>query len=161
MRISRGKIRGLAARLDALGQRTCRTIGSEQVEPATWARAEQGRQYSAVQVHAAAQRLAAGVGRCPEWWASGFDLLVTPTLQAPPPRIGLSLEQHAAVFGLFTMPWSITGQPALSLPMRWTLEGLPIGVQFVADYGREDVLIRLGAQIEQARPWAGRRPPVD
>jgi len=151
---------GLAARLDAWAQRTGRSIGPEQVEPATWVRAEQGRQYSAVQVHAAMQRLLAGVGRCPEWWAAGFDILVTPTLQAPPPRLGLPPEEHAAAFGIFTMPWSITGQPALSLPLHWTADGLPVGVQFVADYGREDVLIRLGAQLERARPWASRRPPL-
>jgi len=151
---------GLAARLDAWAQRTGRAIGPEQVEPGTWTRAEQGRQYSAVQVHAAVGRLLAGVCRCPEWWAAGFDVLVTPTLQAPPPRIGLPPEEHPAAFGLFTMPWSMTGQPALSLPLHWTADGLPVGVQFVANYGREDVLIRVGAQLERARPWAGRRPAV-
>ncbi len=151
---------GLAANLDAWVQRTGRAIGPAQVEPATWARAEQGRQYSAVQVHAAYQRLLAGVGRCPEWWAAGFDVLVTPTVQAPPPRLGLPPDEHPAAFGLYTMPWSVTGQPALSLPLRWTADGLPVGVQFVAAYAREDVLIRLGAQIERARPWAGRRPPL-
>jgi amidase len=151
---------GLAARLDAWTQRTGRAIGPEQVEASTWASAQQGRTYSAVQVHAAAQRLVAGVGRCPEWWAAGFEVLVTPTLQAPPPRLGLPPDQQAAAFGLFTMPWSITGQPALSLPLHWTADGLPVGVQFVAGYGREDVLLRLGAQLEQARPWAHRRPPL-
>ncbi len=151
---------GLAARLDAWAQRTGRAIGPEQVEPATWAGAEQGRTYSAVQVQAAVARLVAGVGRCPEWWAAGYDVLMTPTLQAPPPRIGLPPEQHAAAFGIFTMPWSLTGQPALSLPLHWTADGLPVGVQFVAGYGREDVLLRLGAQLEQARPWANRRPPL-
>jgi amidase len=151
---------GLAARLDAWAQRTGRAIGPEQVEPDTWTRAEPGRQYSAVQVHAAVERLLAGVCRCPEWWTAGFDVLVTTTLQAPPPRIGLPPEEHPAAFGLFTMPWSITGQPAVSLPLHWTADGLPVGVQFVADYGREDVLIRLGAQLERARPWAGRRPPA-
>jgi amidase len=151
---------GLAARLEAWGQRTGQALGPEDVEPATWTAAEQGRSYSAVQVHAAAQRLLAGEGRCPEWWAAGFDILVTPTLQSPPPRIGLRPEAHAAAFGIFTMPWSITGQPAISLPLHWTADGLPVGVQFVAGYGREDVLIRLGAQLERACPWAERRPTL-
>jgi amidase len=94
-------------------------------------------------------------------WHGGFDLLITPTMQQPPPRIGaVAPDQLGAVFGLFTMPFSITGQPAVSLPLHWSPEGLPIGVQLVADYGREDLLIRVASQLEAARPWAARRPPL-
>jgi amidase len=149
----------VAARLDAWSQRTGRAITALDVEPATWARAEQGRQHSAVQVHAAAARLAAGVCRCPEWWASGFDILLTPVMLAPPPQLGLAPEQYLAVFGLFTMPWSITGQPAISLPLHATPGDLPVGIQLVAAYAREDLLIRLAAQLEHAQPWAAYRPP--
>lgn len=53
-----------------------------------------------------------------------------------------------------------TGQPAISLPLQWSDDGLPIAAQLVAAYGRGDVLIRIAAQLEQARPWAGRTPPV-
>src|SRR5262249_29214469 len=103
------------------------------------------------------------------WWASGFDLLVTPTLGEPPPAIGTLVPPRndpmggmAKTLGLipFTPPFNITGQPAMSLPLHWNAEGLPIGVQLVADAGREDVLIRVAAQLEQARPWTGRRPAV-
>ena len=133
---------------------------ADDVEPGTWARAEEGRTFSAVQVHAALQRLTAGIMRAPEWWAEGFDLLVTPTLQHPPPRIGaVPPDQLGAVFGLFTLPFSVTGQPAMSLPLHWTAAGLPIGVQFVAAYGREDLLIRVAAQVEHAKPWGNRLPP--
>jgi amidase len=148
---------GLAARLDAWSERTGRVIGLTDVEPQIWARAEQGRTFSAVQVHAAVQRLTAGVMRVPEWWATGYDLLVTPTMQQQPPQIaGLTLDQQGPIFGLFAMPYSISGQPAISLPLHWNAENLPIGVQIIADYGRDDLLIQVAAQLEEAQPWMPR-----
>ncbi len=150
---------GAAAHLDGWAARTGLPIGPDDVEPHVWRRAEQGRAYTAVQIHAALRRLTAGVMRAPEWWASGFDLLITPTMQQPPPPIGSAPpERQGEIFGLVTMPFSVTGQPAVSLPLHWSHEGLPIGVQLVADYGREDVLIRVAAQLEAARPWSARRP---
>ena len=60
----------------------------------------------------------------------------------------------------YTSPFNITGQPAISLPLHWNGDGLPIGIQLAAAYGREDVLFRVAAQLEEARPWANRRPKV-
>ena len=66
----------------------------------------------------------------------------------------------AGMFGLFTMPYSFTGQPAIPLPLHWSREGLPIGVQLVADYGREDVLLQVAAQLDAARPWGEHYPAL-
>jgi amidase len=89
------------------------------------------------------------------------DVLVTPTTAAPPTLLGDYLRGYEAGRGsAFTRPFNVTGQPALSLPLGWPDDGLPRGVQLVADLGREDLLLRVGAQLEEAAPWAGRRPPT-
>jgi amidase len=111
--------------------------------------------------------------RLASWWHpespdGGWDVLVTPQLGTPPPRIGelgpdsdleARLDKMGAV-AQFTMPFNLTGQPAVSLPLHWNDDGLPIGVQFAAAFGREDVLLRLAAQLEAAQPWADRHPPT-
>ena len=61
---------------------------------------------------------------------------------------------------MFTAAFNSTGQPAISLPLHWNDDGLPIGVQLVAELGREDLLLRVAAQLEEAAPWADRRPPL-
>jgi amidase len=60
----------------------------------------------------------------------------------------------------FAQPFNVTGQPAISLPLHWTDDGLPVGVQLVAAPGREDVLLQVAGQLEQAQPWADRIPPI-
>ena len=68
--------------------------------------------------------------------------------------------ERAIPYAVFTAGFNATGQPAISLPLHWTEDGLPIGVQLVADMGREDLLIRVASQLEEAEPWAERRPPA-
>ena len=99
------------------------------------------------------------------WYQDGFDLLLTPTLAVPPPEIGYLSDpelggQRVIEVLQYTAQFNITGQPAVSLPLHWTADGLPVGVQLVAPYAREDLLIRVASQLEMAQPWAGRRPPV-
>jgi amidase len=146
-----------------------REITADDVEPLTWRLAEIGRERSAgrylrdVAIH---QGLARAVAA---WHESGFDLQLTPTLAAPPVPLGTHDQSgddpmdayHAAlVQGAFTAVYNATGQPAISLPLHWNEQGLPIGIQLVAAFGREDLLIAVAAQLEQARPWADRHPPV-
>jgi amidase len=98
---------------------------------------------------------------------SGFDLLLTPTLALPPVPVGWESEpedpweqfDRAARFTPFTAAFNVTGQPAVSLPLHWTDEALPIGVQLVGPPLGDALLVRIAAQVEAARPWAGRRPP--
>lgn len=99
------------------------------------------------------------------------DVLVTPTIARLPAPLGeidqdragmTAMEWTRKVFAYcpFTPIFNSTGQPAISLPMHWSASGLPVGVQFAGRFGDEATLIRLASQLEQARPWAGRRPPL-
>ena len=104
--------------------------------------------------------------RKPIWWED-HDLLLTPTLGAPPPELGWFTAagpqqegERIISFIPYTAQFNMTGQPAISLPLHSTPEGLPVGVQLVAGYGREDLLIRVASQLEEAAPWIGRHPPV-
>ncbi|HET7054633.1 MAG TPA: amidase [Solirubrobacterales bacterium] len=158
---------GQAQALDQFGLIGGQPIGPEDVEPLTWALAEIGRErnsgeyLTAIAQHQAMTRMLAGVHE------SGFDLLLTPTMGEPPPLLGsfddsgpepMAAFERAFVDGCFTAAFNATGQPAISLPLHWSEDGLPIGVQLVAPLGREDLLLRVAAQLEQAVPWADRIP---
>ena len=128
-----------------------------------------GRSYTAPQWLSTPEWLQEWTRRMAAWWGGGFDLLVTPTIAEPPPPLGefgsppenpLQALFRAASLVPFTPPFNVTGQPAVSLPLHWNNDGLPIGVQLVAAYGRDDVLLRVAAQLEEAQPWADRLPPV-
>jgi amidase len=109
-----------------------------------------------------------GYGRRVAEFVAGYDVVLTPTLAQPPVPVGWIREpadpweqyERALAFTPFTAPVNVAGLPGATLPLAWTDDGLPIGVQLVASYGGEPVLLRLSAQLEQARPWADRRPPV-
>ena len=72
----------------------------------------------------------------------------------------LTVGMRASQIACWTLPFNLTGQPAISLPLHWNADGLPIGVQLVAAYGREDVLLRIAAVLEDAMPWRNRRPAL-
>ncbi|MHB8464102.1 MAG: amidase [Acidimicrobiales bacterium] len=160
---------GAAYNIDYWSAQIGRTIGQADVEPLTWALAELGRSYSAAQYLTAQEWLQRLSRRVAGWFDDGFDLLLTPTMAEPPPLLGefdsppdnpLQGLVRAASLVPFTPPFNVTGQPAISLPMHSNAAGLPIGVQLVAPYGREDVLIQIAAQLERAQPWSHHIPPV-
>jgi amidase len=101
-------------------------------------------------------------------WFEDYDVLVTPTVAQPPPPVGLLgpdtdfMAEVPRLFALtpFTAMWNNTGQPAISLPVAMDGDGLPVGVQIVGRPAAEATLVRVGAQVEAARPWRDRRPPI-
>ena len=160
---------GVAWNLSYWERKTGRPITADDVEPCTWALAEMGRTHSAGALLTAIERHQVLGFQVASWHESGFDLLLTPTMAVPPPPLGsfdhppdqpLLPIAVATPMAIFTSGLNMTGQPAISLPLHWNGDCLPIGSQLVAPYGREDVLLRVAAQLEQAAPWADRRPSV-
>ena len=143
-----------------------RPIGDAEIEPRNAGYRRAGKALGAAAYLQSRGWIAAWSRRMAHWWRD-HDLLVTPTLGAPPPELGWftaagprSEGKRIASFIPYTAQFNMTGQPAVSLPLHWTPSGLPVGVQLAAAYGREDVLIQVASQLEQAAPWAQRRPPV-
>jgi amidase len=158
---------GQAATLDQLGTVVGREIGPGDVEPLTWALADEGRRRTAAQYITAVGQHQLISRMIAAWFESGFDLLLTPTLGEPPPPLGtfddsgedpVAALMRGAQTATFTAIFNVTGQPAISLPLHWGDDGLPHGVQLVAGFGEEDLLLRVASQLEEARPWADRVP---
>lgn len=154
---------GLANYAAALG----RDLTEDEVEPVNWAQAQWAAHVSSTDYAQALGAVATYRRALHQWWADGWDVLLTPTLAEPPVRIGehdptdddpLAGMRRAGRFVGFTPPFNASGQPAVNVPLHWNDDGLPIGVQLVGGYGREDVLIRLASQLEAAHPWADRTP---
>jgi amidase len=98
---------------------------------------------------------------------NAYDAILTPTLAQPPAPVGWFDEvppaqnfERQKLFTPFTALYNVSGQPAVSVPLHWTAEGLPIGIMLAGRMGDEATLISLSAQLEQARPWQDRRPPI-
>jgi amidase len=143
-----------------------RQATSEDVETVTWAYAENARQFSASD-YAEAINVMHRTGRVVGRFFTGYDILLTPTMCTPPHKLGqvsmmsTDIEAFLHMVGgdiAFTQLFNASGNPAMSVPLHWSAEGLPVGVQFVAPFGDETTLFRLAAQLETARPWTNRRP---
>lgn len=154
--------------VERMGVALGRPIGAADMDTDNWLITQVGQRTTGSDYLTAISGLNGFTRRMASWWEDGFDLLVTPTLTDLPPRLGalgpdpakpLDAWMRTASLLAFTMPFNITGQPAISLPVRLSKGGLPIGVQLVAAYGREDLLIRVAAQIEEAGALIG-PPPI-
>ena len=159
----------MATGLEAYGAAIGRELTESEVEPVNWAQAVHAKHVSGVDFAKALAAAADFRRATQQWWADGWDLLLTPTLGEPPLRIGeldptpgdpLHGMRRAAEFVPFTPPFNVSGQPAINVPLYTNQAGLPIGVQLVAAYGREDLLIRVAGQLEAAHPWAQLTPPL-
>ncbi len=155
--------------IDQLGVLLGRELEPDDMEPLTWAMAEEGQRRHSGQYLAAVSQHQAVSRMIGIWFDQGHDLLLTPTMGELPPPLGsfatdpedpLATIHRGERTAAFTALMNASGQPAISLPLTWSEEGLPIGVQLTAPLGREDVLLRVASQLEQAHPWAERFPEV-
>lgn len=156
--------------IDGLAAATGRTADLSTLEASTLACYDYGRRALAP-AFAAALDTRNRVSRSIAGYFGDYDILLTPTLPDLPLAIGTyaagaehmdGLEWTARVFrhSPYTPAINLAGVPAMSVPLGSSAGGLPIGVQFVAGFGRDDVLFRLAGQLERAQPWAGRRPAI-
>lgn len=143
-------------------------LKKEQVEPLTWGLYEMSSANDAtdfVIAHQTLQRVARDVAA----FFEKYDVWLTPTLAKPPLPLGAFDPQpdnpiagiiEAGKYVIFTPLANATGQPAMSVPLFWNAAGLPVGTHFQGRFGDEATLFRLAAQLERARPWKNRIPPV-
>lgn len=151
------------ARERALGRKATES----DLEPLIWERYLADRDNSAEQLFSAMQVLEQ-ITRDMALLQQTYDVLLSPTLTTPPVKLGklsldqdkASYEQEAISVSAFTSLFNATGQPAMSVPLHWSAEGLPVGVMFAGRYGEEALLFQLAAQLEKAAPWFNQLPTV-
>lgn len=157
-----------AAMLGRTGQLIGKKVTADMVEPWTWAVAERGWKASAAEL-ANTKAIINMATRTVADFLTRYDVILTPTVGAPPPKLGyldtvnLPFEEfHKRIFDFIPFTWlhNVTGLPAMSVPLYWNAQGLPVGVQFAGRYADEAMLYRLAGQLEKARPWRDRIPPI-
>ncbi len=139
-----------------------------EVENVTWGTAQKGERITAADYVRATQTMHR-LGRQMAAFHARYDVLLTPGLGTLPPQLGwidMMLEdvdeywRRVFTFSPFTVWFNLTGQPALMLPLGRTASGFPIAVQLAGRYGEEGTILSLGAQLEKARPWFDKKPPI-
>ena len=160
----------LANMMDGVAEAMGRTPSEENLETASWACYQFGRSLSAPELLKALD-IFTGVSRAVGAFFQDYDALLSLTAAHPPWPLG-EMNQNAPgmtaeawteqVFTVcpFTGLFNTTGLPAISLPLAWTKDGLPIGIQFAGRFADEGTLLKLATQLEEARPWKHKRPPI-
>ncbi len=155
-------------KLEDIGRARGRAIEDHEVEPVTWLFAEQGKTINAID-YARARSAFHAAGQTMANFMKDFDVILSPTLAKPPVKLGLlslspvdfdAYVEDVTTFGPFTAIYNQTGQPSMSVPLYETEDGLPVGMMFSGRFGDEATLFRLAGQLERARPWRNRRPPL-
>ncbi len=159
---------GIARRVDGLGELIGRDLTADEVEPYNWTAAQRGKEMRATEWIEANERQQAWSMSVIDWMAA-YDIVLSPTAGTPPMRTDelwppeekpWKISAAYARIGLFTLPFNVTGQPAISVPTHWSADGLPVGVQLAANMGHDPLLLQLAGQLEEALPWQGRLPRV-
>jgi len=157
----------VAKKVTAREQQQGRKAGNDHIEPANMRALTEGRRIDAISHSRARSTLHRASRQMGEFMAN-YDVILSPTLGLVPPRLGvLALDQPAEVFmreagraSAFTSLYNMTGQPAISVPLHWSTQGLPIGVMFAGRFGDDALLLQLAAQLEEAQPWFNRVPQL-
>jgi amidase len=162
-------IAGTANEVETWGRISGQQLDLEQLEPLSRQMYDMSIQLSATDYLRALDWLHDYSRKLVAMW-DGIDVLLTPTLAKPPIEIGslepaegeppIQMLMNSATWVPFTPVWNVTGQPAVSLPLHQTTDGLPVGVQLVGPPAGEELLISLSAQLEAAEPWSDRRPAL-
>jgi Asp-tRNA(Asn)/Glu-tRNA(Gln) amidotransferase A subunit family amidase len=158
-----GMLTQVQAREAALG----RAARQDEFETLNWRSMALAKQFTALQVFKA-RSVFDQAGRTLDLFLTDYDCILSPVTAAPPPLIGaMSLNQPYEDFvkvamsaSPFTALFNMSGHPAMSVPLHWNAQNMPIGTHFAGRYGDEDTLFSLAAQLEQAAPWKERRPQL-
>lgn len=162
---------GTALWIDQAAAKRGRPAGPDDVEGVCLSARDYARSISGADYLAAVGKIHA-YGREMAAFFAGFDMLLTATLAEPPGWIGRfthAMDDYVGyrldpgmvfAYSPFTAAFNATGQPAVSLPLHWTADGLPVGVHLAGRFGEDETLMSLSAEVERARPWFARRPPV-
>ena len=156
-----------AVAMDARAKALGRPLTEDDMEAVTWTMVQIGRNVAATQL-AEADNIFMTAAIQMAKFQEIYDVILSPTLAQPPAPLGVvsldrTLQDYGAAIGAFSPFTAIhnqTGQPAISLPLHWSADGLPIGVQFAGRLGAEELLLSLAGQLEQAQPWFDRVAPI-